>query len=149
MRKSLLGHLYTHIKGSAEDVATMSLQYLLTYYDSLRESFNELLADRLSMTFDNNTSYECQSVGDDLERPNMAGTDTEGNEIILCEMKFYAGLTSNQPLTYLRRLKDEKGNSGWGADFSLSIFSILSEETKSISSEASSRVRSTSSRVIW
>lgn len=109
MRKSLLGHLYTHIKGSAEDVATMSLQYLLTYYDSLRESFNELLADRLSMTFDNNTSYECQSVGDDLERPDMAGSDTEGNEIILCEMKFYAGLTSNQPLTYLRRLKDEKG----------------------------------------
>ena len=109
MRKSLLGHLYTHIKGSAEDVATMSLQYLLTYYDSLREGFNDLIATRLCKSIDKNTSYECQSVGDDLERPDMSGTDTEGNEIILCEMKFYAGLTSNQPLTYLRRLKDENG----------------------------------------
>ena len=109
MRKSLLGHLYTHIKGSAEDVATMSLQYLLTYYDSLRESFNDLLATKLCRKFDRNILYECQAVGDDLERPDMSGTDIDGNEIILCEMKFYAGLTSNQPLAYLRRLKDEKG----------------------------------------
>ncbi len=109
MRKSLLGHLYTHIRGSSEDVATMALQYLLTYYDSLQESFNDLLATKLCRTFDKNTSYECQSVGDDLERPDMSGTDDNGNEIILCEMKFYAGLTSNQPLGYLKRLKNEKG----------------------------------------
>ena len=109
MKKSLLGHLYTHIKGSAEDVATMSLQYLLTYYDTLCESFNELIATKLSCTFDINTTYECQSVGDELERPDMSGTDPDGNELILCEMKFYAGLTSNQPLTYLRRLRDENG----------------------------------------
>ena len=109
MKKSLLGHLYTHIKGSAEDVATLSLQYLLSYYDSLCEGFNELIATKLCRQFDKNTSYECQSVGDDLERPDMSGTDTEGNEIILCEMKFYAGLTSNQPLAYLRRLRDENG----------------------------------------
>ena len=109
MKKSLLGHLYSHIRGSAEDVATMSLQYLLTYYDPLRKSFNELLADRLGVTFDANTAYECQSVGDEQERPDMSGTDTEGNEVILCEAKFYAGLTSNQPLTYLERLRKEGG----------------------------------------
>ena len=109
MKKSLLGHLYSHIRGSAEDVATMSLQYLLTYYDPLRKSFNELLADRLGVTFDTDTTYECQSVGDEQERPDMSGTDTEGKEVILCEAKFYAGLTSNQPLTYLERLRKEGG----------------------------------------
>ncbi len=109
MKKSLLGHLYTHIKGSAEDVATMSLQYLLTYYDSLRESFNDLLAAKLCCDIDNHISYECQSVGKDMERPDMSGTDLEGNEVILCEMKFYAGLTSNQPLAYLKRLKEKNG----------------------------------------
>ncbi len=35
MKKSLLGHLCSHIRDSAEDVATMSLQYLVTYYESL------------------------------------------------------------------------------------------------------------------
>lgn len=109
MKKSLLGHLYTHIKGSAEDVATMSLQYLLTYYDSLRESFNDLVGGRLCRSVDRKVSYECQSVGADRERPDMSGTDGDGNELILCEMKFYAGLTTNQPLTYLKRLAEKKG----------------------------------------
>ena len=49
--------------------------------------------------------YECQSIGDDNERPDMSGTDSDGNEVIMCEAKFYAGLTYNQPLTYLERLR--------------------------------------------
>lgn len=109
MKKSLLGHLYSHIKGSAEDVATMSLQYLLTYYDELNVSFNELAASKLETEYDKNTSYTCQSVGEELERPDMSGTDSNGHEVILVEVKFYAGLTFNQPLTYLKRLKEENG----------------------------------------
>lgn len=109
MKKSLLGHLYNHIKGSAEDVATMSLQYLLSYYEELQHSFNSLIEKHLGVFVDKNLIYECQSVGDDLERPDMSGTDSNGKEVILCEVKFYAGLTSNQPRTYLRRLKDEGG----------------------------------------
>ncbi len=114
MKKSLLGHLYSHIKGSAEDVATMALQYLLISYDELNEGFNNYLASKLQISFDKKTSYTCQSVGDEQERPDMSGKDSKGKEIILCEMKFYAGLTSNQPLTYLKRLKK---NSGVGLVF--------------------------------
>ena len=109
MKKTLLGHLYNHIKGSTEDVATMSLQYLLSYYDELRHSFNALIGKKLDTYIDQNVIYDCQSVGDDLERPDMSGSDSSGKEVILCEAKFYAGLTSNQPLTYLKRLKDEGG----------------------------------------
>ncbi len=109
MKKSLLGHLYNHIKGSAEDVATMSLQYLLSYYDELRHEFNSLIAKRLRVSVDPNVIYECQSVGNDLERPDMSGIDPSGKEVILCEIKFYAGLTSNQPLGYLKRLNNENG----------------------------------------
>jgi len=111
MKKSLLGHLYSHIKGSAEDVATLSLQYLLTAYDELNISFNMLLTSKLQLEIDKNTSYTCQSVGDEKERPDMSGKDSKGNEIVLCEMKFYAGLTSNQPLTYLKRLKKNNGKA--------------------------------------
>ncbi len=109
MKKSLLGHLYSHIKGSAEDVATMSLQYLITYYDTLNNAFNGLMANRLHADVPSDISYDCQPIGEELERPDMSGTDSEGNEVILCEAKFYAGLTSNQPLTYLKRLRNENG----------------------------------------
>lgn len=44
------------------------------------------------------------------ERPDMVGVDKDGNEKIICEMKFYAGLTQNQPLTYLDRLKQAQGD---------------------------------------
>lgn len=39
----------------------------------------------------------------------MVGVDSNGNEKLLCEMKFYAGLTANQPGKYLDRLKQNKG----------------------------------------
>lgn len=109
MKKSLLGHLYSHIKGSAEDVATMSLQYLITYYDGLNKVFNDLMANKLHKELPSDVAYECQSIGADNERPDMSGADQNGNEVILCEAKFYAGLTSNQPLTYLARLRKENG----------------------------------------
>ncbi|MBE5844544.1 MAG: hypothetical protein E7302_10345 [Butyrivibrio sp.] len=109
MKQSLLGHLYSHIKGSAEDVATMSLQYIITYYESLNRVYNELMAHKLHCDLPSYIEYECQSIGDEYERPDMAGRDSNGNEVILCEAKFYAGLTANQPLTYLERLRKENG----------------------------------------
>ncbi|MCR5586090.1 MAG: hypothetical protein K6F77_00975 [Lachnospiraceae bacterium] len=56
-------------------------------------------------------TYSCQSVGENSERPDMSGVDKDGREIVLCEMKFYAGLTSNQPNAYLDRLIKENGKA--------------------------------------
>ena len=55
--------------------------------------------------------YLCQVTGksDNKERPDMAGIDSKGIETILCEMKFYASLTINQPLGYIDRLKNNNG----------------------------------------
>ena len=53
--------------------------------------------------------YRCQSVGEELERPDMVGYNTQGEEVFLCEMKFYAGLTPNQPLGYLTRIQRNHG----------------------------------------
>ncbi|MCR5608990.1 MAG: hypothetical protein K6G26_08005 [Lachnospiraceae bacterium] len=39
----------------------------------------------------------------------MLGVDKDGNEVVLCEMKFYVGLTSNQPNAYIERLIKENG----------------------------------------
>ena len=109
MAKSLLAHLYTHIKGSQEDIATISLQYILSQSDELNRAFIHCLSSSLEIGLDDDLQFVCQPVGEHKDRPDMAGLDVKGKEQILCEMKFYAGLTQNQPLAYIDRLQRCKG----------------------------------------
>ena len=111
MNNSLLAHLYPYIKGSQEDVATYSLQYLLSQSDKLNSVFTKLVADIMDIDLENKLQYICQVTGEseEMERPDMAGLDSKGNEKVLFEMKFYASLTHNQPNTYLKRLNKNNG----------------------------------------
>ncbi len=111
MSNSLLAHLYPHIRGSHEDIATYSLQYLLSQSNELNKNFTKRLSAVLHISTEDMLQYVCQVTGqgDERERPDMAGLDTKGNEVVLCEMKFYATLTANQPLTYLERLEKNGG----------------------------------------
>lgn len=111
MAESLLAHLYTRISGSQEDVATVSLKYIIDSSPALNAAYNKLLSDALKIEIPSDVRYKDQSVGENMERPDMSGTDSAGNEIVLCEMKFYAGLTENQPNGYLKRLIDEGGKA--------------------------------------
>ena len=108
MAESLLAHLYTRIKGSQEDVATLSLQYILSQSSELNTTFTKLIADALQLELPA-LHYTCQVVGENKERPDMVGSDDTHHEQVLCEMKFYAGLTENHPMGYIDRLKDRKG----------------------------------------
>ena len=109
MAKSLLAHLYSRIKGSQEDIATISLQYLLSQSMELNRAFTKLLSLCMETDFGDSLQYVCQAAGEEQERPDMAGKDAAGREVVLCEMKFYAGLTTNQPAAYLERLRKEGG----------------------------------------
>ena len=111
MAGSLLAHLYSRIKGSQEDVATVSLQFIISSSAELNRAFNKLLSDALKTDLDLDTSYSLQSVGENKERPDMSGVDSSGKEVVLCEMKFYAGLTFNQPNEYIERLIKENGKA--------------------------------------
>lgn len=111
MAESLLAHLYTRISGSQEDVATVSLKYIIDSSPALNAAYNKLLSDSLKIEIPSDVSYKDQSVGANMERPDMSGTDLDGKEIILCEMKFYAGLTDNQPNGYIKRLMEENGKA--------------------------------------
>ena len=106
MAYSLLAHLYPHIKGSQEDIATLSLQYLLSQSDDLNRAYTKLLANSMEVDLPLSLQYTCQVVGDSekKERPDMVGFNSTGDETVMCEMKFYASLTQNQPSTYLDRL---------------------------------------------
>lgn len=111
MSYSLLAHLYPHIRGSQEDIATYSLQYLLSQSKDLNRSFTKKISEILHVDSPEVLQYVCQVTGksEEKERPDMAGLSLDGKEEILCEMKFYATLTANQPLTYLDRLKNGEG----------------------------------------
>ena len=109
MASSLLAHLYSRIKGSQEDVATLSLQYIVSQSSALNHEFTRILCKALHSNIGSELNYVCQSVGENQERPDIAGIDTKGKENLLCEAKFYAGLTSNQPNAYLDRLKKNDG----------------------------------------
>lgn len=111
MIHSLLAHLYPHIRGSQEDIATYSLQYLLMQSKELNRAFTKRISDVMHIEIEDMLQYVCQSVGnsEEKERPDMAGLDSKGNETVLCEMKFYATLTPNQPNTYIDRLVENTG----------------------------------------
>lgn len=109
MPHSLLAYLYPHIRGSQEDVATLSLCYLLQQSDSLRVEFTRFIGEKLHVTLDEKTQYHTQATGKNKERPDLAGTASDGSENVLCEMKFYAALTDNQPHAYLNRLIANQG----------------------------------------
>lgn len=49
-----------------------------------------------------------QATGEDGARPDLAVFDENGSEWFLIEAKFWAGLTENQPLTYLQRPPEQK-----------------------------------------
>lgn len=110
MAESLLAHLYTHIKGSQEDIATWSLQYLISSSDELNRAFTKKVSEALCVKFDETLRYDAQ-VSEENIRPDMIGFDSKGKEAVFFEMKFYASLTANQPNKYLDMLI-EKGGRG-------------------------------------
>ncbi len=110
MAYSLLAHLFPRIKGSQEDVATYSLSYILEQSIILNEAFTKLISSRLRVPLEKTLSYNCQDADSEFGRPDIAGYSA-GTLQILCEAKFYAGLTPNQPVSYLKRLQGTK-NSG-------------------------------------
>ena len=111
MAGSLLAYLYPRIRGSQEDVATLSLSYLLAQSDILRSAFTKALSSHLHLSPDASIHFNTQVIGQQRERPDIVGVDDCEMERIICEAKFFAALTENQPNGYLRRLAGT-GNSG-------------------------------------
>lgn len=104
MAGSLLAFLYPHIKGSQEDVATLSLCHIISQSKELRKAFTEEIASKLNCTIQADLFYNTQVVGEQKERPDIVGYSSLGKEKIICEAKFFAALTNNQPKGYLKRL---------------------------------------------
>lgn len=52
-------------------------------------------------------TFQTQMVGQDNAIPDLVGVDAAGRPVVIAEAKFWAGLTDNQPLTYINRLPSD------------------------------------------
>ena len=102
-QKSLLGSFYGKIDGSQEDIASGGLVYVLNRSRAASAAVTNLAAHECGIDLPT-LVYSAQDVGDELERPDVSGRDNANVERLIIEAKFWAGLTFNQPLNYLKRL---------------------------------------------
>ncbi len=107
----LLCHIANSVGTSTEDIATMSLHYILQNSTTARDTLLDYIGTELGLPFEKDLHFELQSCGENLERPDMSLRNTHNDEILIFEMKFWANLTDNQPNTYLERL-EKKGGKG-------------------------------------
>jgi len=102
---SLLGQFFSRIKGSQEDIASNGLAYILNSSELARKILKNYIFDKTNTNI-GEVNYLTQSIGSKLERPDISGIDIEGKEKIIIEAKFWASLTKNQPIEYLKRLNE-------------------------------------------
>ena len=101
--KTLLAHLTPRLTERVEDIAVEALGFILSQSRAsmlvLNQTLQVVVPDLAPIS-----SVTTQVTGDDGSRPDLVGHDEPGNERVLIEAKFWAGLTDNQPNAYLDRL---------------------------------------------
>lgn len=95
----LAGRFATH----PENLATEALSFILSSSASARRALLDLCRQLGHQGVDD-LSFKTQSSNDDGSRPDLIGRAVDGNEPIIIEAKFWAGLTSSQPVAYFNAL---------------------------------------------
>ena len=106
MANSLLAHVADHLTRQRELLATRSLAYILESSEAAKSALQELLCiGRAQVGTIERVDTE---VADNQGRVDLVAFNEAGEERVLIEAKFSAGLTDNQPEGYLKRLPQEK-----------------------------------------
>lgn len=100
---TLLAHLVRRFSTQPENLASEALTLLLNESPGAAGVVEDLFT-LLGLPRPESLSFYCQSGGEDLARPDVVGQDSVGAEHLIVETKFWAGLTSNQPVEYLKRV---------------------------------------------
>lgn len=100
---SLLAYLSPRFTQRTEDIAVEALGYILSTSEAAKKGVVGIL--RSGGAEMEELSRIATQVGSDTgERPDLVGWNNDGDECLLVEAKFWAGLTPNQPNAYLERL---------------------------------------------
>jgi hypothetical protein len=99
---SVLAHLTGRFVTQAENLATEALAYILAQHPAASEAFTAV-ARGYEPALPEQLIFRTQVRGKDGAIPDLTGGDATGEPLVV-EAKFWARLTANQPVTYLRRL---------------------------------------------
>ena len=100
--KTVFSHIVQkRLSQENENVATEALSYILHAYPSARDGMMKLLRS-VAPKLPRLTFTTQQAEGE--SRPDMTGRDDDARVRVLVENKFWAGLTDNQPVSYLGKL---------------------------------------------
>ena len=103
---TLFAQILPMFTGQIERAATEALKHILEQSEPARNSLANMLLTA-GVAVDSLKAFQTEASGDDGERVDLVCSDTSGTERVLIEAKFWAGLTDNQPNTYLARLPKE------------------------------------------
>ncbi len=101
--KTLLAHLAPKLDDHTENIAVEALGYILNSSVPVVRALEEVL--RTGGTEPGSISHTRTQYSDEKGRPDLSCLDEYGVERVLIEAKFWAGLTDNQPIAYLDRLR--------------------------------------------
>lgn len=104
-RTSLLAKLAPMFSGQTENVAVEALGHILAGSQPARDALSDVLRSG-GAEVGTIAEVRTQVIGEDGARPDLVAFDEDGSEHVLIEAKFWAGLTENQPVTYLQRLPE-------------------------------------------
>jgi hypothetical protein len=105
--QSLFGHIVARFGDQPENIATESLYYILQEASAAREAFLRYIA-QIGPSLHAGIRLETQTGRDRSARPDMVGKDPDGQSVLIVEAKFWAGLTGQQPVEYIRILPEDR-----------------------------------------
>ena len=107
---SLLAYLAYKFGGQTETIATEALGYILSRSEAARNALRETI--RIGgVDVGRIARVQTEVIGEKMERVDLSAYNDAGEERVLIEAKFWAGLTGNQPSEYLNRLPNDGESS--------------------------------------
>src|SRR4051794_38911803 len=103
MPPALLAELAVMMATSPEDVATRALELIFQRSTVARGAANRLIDNWRGRPAQPVARWASQVAGQDGGRTDLQGFGEREETIAILENKFWAGLTENQPETYLSR----------------------------------------------
>ena len=103
---TLLAYLVSSFPGNTENIATEALRHIFDHSDASVEALNDVVRSGVRGV-EPITTVKSQVIHAHGTIPDLVGFDETGEERVLIEVKFWAGLTTNQPNGYLNRLPDD------------------------------------------
>lgn len=105
---NLLAGLATKFDVGREDLATEALHHILTSSRTASTALPDFV-NRQAARVEGELQFTTQATQPDGIRPDLVARDEAADLVLVLEAKFNAGLTGNQPVSYIRNLYPKFG----------------------------------------